>query len=172
MNYGAGPTDLYSATPQQQQPSSPWVQHLMQSAGGGQEGMPQQGQQQPQIDPQTARQAQVMQQQGATPQEIEAFISLQRSGQNSQQANRQRALAKQLRGDASAQLQGRDTGRFYVGPTWVNMAANLMQQNRARNEEAAADKSDAETAKKREEATRALMAALTKNQGAGNAGSQ
>lgn len=152
MNYGPGPTDIYSAYQQQQaQPQiTPWVAQRMQN-GQPPQGDPMagpMGAQQPVPGGQPRQGAGV---QGADPQMLRDIVALNMQGADAQDAQRHKALADRLRADAKGQLAGRDTGKFYVGPSWVNMAANVMENraaNKAESEQAKSDRKSAEDAEK------------------------
>lgn len=119
--------------------------------------MPPQGQPAPQgpaMDPETMARVRAMQAQGMSEEEIGAMMGLYSTRSQSADAQRQRALAKELRGDAAAQFQGRDTGKFYVGPTWVNMLGSIAQQRRAAQEDAGAALTEKEIERLRRENAR------------------
>lgn len=161
MNFGA-PTDLYSAY-QQQQPAqpqiTPWVAQRMQNAQP-QQGAPM-GAQQPR--PGGGMGAQPRQgMQGADPTLLKAIVAMNSENAEAQDAQRSKELAGRLRADAKGQLAGRDTGKFYVGPTWLNFAANVMQNQAAHKADDKAADSEKKSAKRQQETADRIVEALSR----------
>lgn len=106
---------------------------------------------------------------GLTPEMIQQMIALRSGGTAMGQADKQQALADQLRNDARGSLNAKrlpsSTGGMVVAPTWGAALGSVADQYRAHKLDEKADLARAGVDKKREDASSALFEALQKRGG-------